>query len=150
VIMKVDKIETIANVLHKLGRKREVVMNGSDYIDEVSLAGDNHLVLLNEGTISSFTVHPHDLGLPVYENKEIQGGPAKENAAILHSVLNNEASPYLDTVLLNAAIGLFAHGKVHTLIDGIEMARDSIASGKAMDRLNTLVEYSQSVSKEAI
>src|SRR5699024_6879010 len=105
---------------------------------------------LNEGTISSFTVHPHDLGLPVYENKEIQGGTAKENAAILHSVLNNEASTYLDTVLLNAAIGLFAHDKVHTLIDGIEMARDSIASGKAMDRLNTLVEYSQSVSKEAI
>ena len=145
-----DKLETIANALHKLGRKRAVVMNGADYMDEASLAGDNHLVLLNEGTISSFTVHPHDLGLPVYENKEIQGGTAKENAAILHSVLNNEASPYLDTVLLNAAIGLFAHGKVHTLIDGIEMARDSIASGKAMDRLNTLVEYSQSVSKEAI
>src|SRR5699024_6582147 len=95
-----DKLETIANALHKLGRTRAVWMNGVEYGDEVSVAGDAHLVLLNEGTISSFTVHLHDLGLPVYDNKGIEGGTAKENAAILHSVLNNEASPYLDTVLL--------------------------------------------------
>lgn len=145
-----DKLETIAEALKKLGRKRAIVMNGAEHMDEASLAGDNHLVLLDNGNISSFTVHPYDLGLPVYNNQDIQGGTAKENAAILQSVLNNETSPYLDTVLLNAAIGLFAHGQVHTLIDGIEMARESIASGKAKERLTTLVEYSQSVSKEAI
>src|SRR5699024_2086485 len=110
-VYKRDKLTTIAEALQKLGRKRAVVMNGAGYMDEASLAGDNHLVLLNEGKITSFTVHPDDLGLPTYDNKEIVGGNPKENAAILRSVLDNEPSAYLDTVLLNAAIGLFAHGK---------------------------------------
>src|SRR5699024_10294040 len=110
----------------------------------------NHLVFLNEGKIKSFTVHPNDVGLPTYDNTAIQGGNAKENAAILQSVLDNEASPYLDTVLLNAAIGLFANGKAATLIDGIELARNSISSGAAKKCLTELIQYSETLTSEAI
>lgn len=145
-----NRLHTIAEALHQLGRKRAVVVNGADYMDEASLAGDNHLVLLDNGNISSFTVHPNDLGLPVYDNTHIRGGDAEENAAILKSVLNNEPSPYLDTVLFNAAIGLFANGKATTLIDGIELARESIASGAAKARLTNLVAFSENTASEAI
>lgn len=139
-----NKLETIAASLNQLGRKRAVVVNGAGHMDEASLAGENHIVLLDDGAITSFTVHPEEVGLPVYDNDEIRGGDAKENAQILLSVLNNEPSPYLDTVLLNAALGLFANGKVTTIQDGIEVARESIASGEALNRLNRLVEYSKS------
>lgn len=145
-----NTLETVAESLKKLGRKRAVVVNGAGYMDEASLAGENHLVLLEDGEITSFTLHPQEVGLPTYSNKDIQGGDAKENAAILLSVLNNEASPYLDTVLLNGGIGFFANGKTSTIQDGIEVARESIASGAALDRLNELVKYSKQLTSEAI
>ena len=145
-----EKLPVIAETLHKLGRKRAVVLNGAGYMDEASLAGVNHLVLLDNGAITSFTLHPEDVGLPVYSNDKIVGGTPKENAAILKSVLQNEQSPYLDTVLLNAGIGLFANGKTNSIQDGIELAKESIATGAALDKLNTLIAYSKTMTSEAI
>jgi anthranilate phosphoribosyltransferase len=145
-----DKITIIAEALQKLGRKRAVVLNGAGHMDEASLAGENHLAILHGGKITTCTVHPDDLGLPIHENSAIQGGTAKENAAILRSVLNNEPSAYLDTVLLNASIALFANGKVDHFIDGIALAQESIASGAALESLNTLIHYSETLTSEAI
>lgn len=144
-----DKLVTIAESLHQLGRKRAIVINGADEMDEASLAGENHLVLLDEGDIIPFTLHPHEVGLPIYNQKQIEGGDPQENAAILLSVLNNEPSPYLDTVLFNAALGLYANHKVSTIQAGVDVARETIASGKALDKLNKLIEFSNPPSKEA-
>lgn len=145
-----DKLTTIAESLKKLGRKRALVVNGAGFMDEASLAGENHLVLLEDGRITSFTLHPNEIGLPTYDNSAIQGGNAKENADILLSVLNNDSSPYLDTVLLNGALGLFANGKTNTIQEGVELARESIASGAALQRLNTLIKFSKSTTSKAI
>lgn len=138
-----SKLVTIAESLHKLGRKRAVVVNGAGYMDEASLAGENHLVLLDDGKIERFTLHPEELGLSVYSNEAIRGGAARENARILLDVLHNKPGPHLDTVLLNAALGLYANGKVGTLRDGLELARESVASGAALERLNRLIEFSR-------
>lgn len=142
-----DMLETVAAALKKLGRKRAVVINGAGFMDEASLAGDNAITLLDHGKISSFKLHPNDVGLSVYPNEAIQGGDVEENANILLSVLNNEKGPYLDTVLLNAGLALFANGKAKSIQDGIEMARESIASGAALKRLNNLIAFSKKVNK---
>ena len=149
-VYKRDKLKTIAESLKMLGRKRALVVNGAGFMDEASLAGENHLVLLENDEITSFTLHPNEVGLPVYPNVAIRGGDAKDNAKILLSVLRNEESPYLDTVLLNAGLGLFANGKTDSIKEGVELARESIASGAAMERLNTLVQYSKQITSEAI
>lgn len=141
------KLVTIAEALHKLGRKRAIVVNGAGYMDEASLAGENHLALLNDGKIETFTLHPEELGLPVHSNDAIRGGEAEENAEILLNVLNNKPGPHLDTVLLNASLGLYANGKAKTLQDGLEIARESIASGAALQRLNRLVEFSKQTKR---
>src|SRR5699024_4339775 len=151
-----DKLITIAESLHQLGRKRAIVINGADEMDEGSLAGENHLVLLDEGDIITFTLHPHEVGLPVSDQNRIEGRNPKqnetrnpkENADILLSVLNNEPSPYLDTVLFNAALGLYANHKVPTIQAGVDVARETIASGKALDKLNKLIEFSNPQSEE--
>lgn len=145
-----NKLQTIAESLHKLGRKRAIVVNGAGYMDEASLAGENHLALLQDGRIELFTLHPSELGLPVYSNDAIRGGDAKENAQILLQVLNNKPGPHLDTVLLNAAIGLYANGKAKSLQDGVELARESIASGAALQRLHRLIEFSKKQTNEVI
>lgn len=142
-----DMLETVAQALKRLGRKRAVVINGAGFMDEASLAGENAITLLENGEITSFMLHPEEVGLPVYSNDAIAGGDVKENAKILLSVLNNEESPYLNTVLLNAGLALFANGKAKTIKDGVDIARESIASGAALERLNHLVSFSKKANK---
>lgn len=112
-------------------------------MDEASLAGENHLVLLENGRITEFTLHPEEVGLPVYDNEAIKGGTAAENANILLDVLKGRHGACRDTVLLNAGIGIYASGKADSIKVGIELAKESIDSGKALKRLERLVEYSK-------
>jgi len=143
-----DMLEVLAKSLHKLGRRRAIVLNGAGYMDEASLAGENHLVLLENGKITPFTLHPEEVGLPVYDNDAIKGGTAKENARILLDVLQGKPGPYLDTVLLNAGIGLYASGIADSIKDGVERARKSIFEGKALERLEGLIACSKSMRSD--
>lgn len=143
-VYKREMLPVIAEALGKLGRKRAIVINGAGYMDEASLSGENHLVLLNDGEITEFTVSPEDVGLPTYSNDQIKGGTSAENAKILLNVLDGKAGAHLDTVLLNAGIGLYANGAASSINEGIEMARESIHSGKAQERLQNLIHYSKS------
>ncbi|PFA70750.1 anthranilate phosphoribosyltransferase [Bacillus sp. AFS015802] len=145
-----DKLETMAKVLHELGRKRAIVLNGADHMDEASLAGENHLVLLENGKISSFTLSGEEVGLPSYSLQEIRGGDARDNARILQDVLQGKEGSYMDTVLFNAGIALFAHGKASTFSEGVKLARESIESGRAKGALTSLVHYSQQRRKQVI
>lgn len=136
-----DMLELFAEVLHKLGRKRAVVVNGAGFMDEASLQGENSLVLLDDGDIIPFTLHPEEVDLPVYGNEKIRGGDAKENADIMLRLLKGEKGAYRDTVLLNAGLGLFAHGTATTIKQGIIMAEESLDSGSAFAKLENLIAF---------
>lgn len=142
-IYRQDKLMDLAAVLHRLGRKRAIVLTGAGGMDEASLAGDNHLVLMNEGDFIPFTLNAQDVGLAYASLEEIRGGDSKENAHILKNVLRGESSPYLDTVLLNAGIGLFAAGVASTIQAGVHQARRSIQTGRALSVMESVVNYSQ-------
>ena len=138
-----DLTHMFAKVLHELGRKRAVVLNGAGSMDEASLQGENYLVILDNGKITEKTLHPEEVNLPVYSNKEIVGGYASENAEILRNVLNGQKGAYLDTVLLNAGIGIFVGGKANSIEQGIKVAKEMIESGAAIEKLNRLIEASK-------
>ena len=132
--------EIVARAIQQLGRKRAVVITGPDNMDEAALYGTNTYTLLENGKISQHTFTYEDLGMDKVELSEITGGDAKENAAILLSVLKNEASPYLETTVLNAGLGFYANGKVATIKEGVELARQLIADGSALAKLQHLQE----------
>lgn len=149
-IYRRDLIEMFAEVLKILGRKKAVVLNGAGFMDEASLSGENHLAVLENGVIYKHILHPEELGFPIYENDAIQGGNAKENAEILLHVLKGEKGAYRDTVLLNAGIGIFANDAAASIDEGVKKARESIDSGAALQKLEQLVEKSQSYKAEVI
>src|SRR5699024_435927 len=138
-----DMLTVLAESLRKLGRRRAVGVNGAAYMDEASLAGEHQLTLLEDGEITSFTLHPSEVGLPVYRNEAIRAGTANEDANSSLDVLHAKPGAYLDTLLLNAGIALFASGKAQSIKEGIELARESLTSGAALEQLETLVQYSQ-------
>lgn len=135
-----DLQEDLANVLRLLGRQRALIITGPDQMDEAALYGTNHYTLLDRGTISQGSFTYQDLEMKQVTLDQITGGDAKENAEILQSVLRNEASPFLETTVLNAGLGFFANGKVTSIKDGVKLARDLIASGAALAKLRLLQE----------
>ncbi|WP_062106628.1 anthranilate phosphoribosyltransferase [Bacillus niameyensis] len=134
-----DKLMLMGEVLKQLGRKRAVVINGAGFLDEGSLSGENHLVILEDGKLEALTLHPEELGLPTYTNEEIMGGDAERNAHIMLSVLRGDDGPYRDTVILNAGLGIFANGKASSIQEGVQLAKVSLDSGAAMEKLEYLI-----------
>lgn len=65
----------------------------------------------------------------------------------MRKLLAGEQSAYFDTVLLNAGIGLFSYGKAETVKEGVEMARDSIFSGRALQKLEAVVAFSERIKE---
>lgn len=126
----------IAEVQQRLGRKRALVVNGANFMDEANLAGDNHFALVENGRITTQVLGPADFGLPAYSKDAVKGGDGKMNKQILLNVLNNQATDgQRDTVILNAGIGLFTCERANTIKDGIDLARETLASGKGKNLL---------------
>jgi anthranilate phosphoribosyltransferase len=149
-IYRRDYLEIFAEVLKKLGRKRALVINGAGQLDEASLAGENHLILLEEGNLKKMILHPEDVGLTPTPNIAIQGGDAKRNAEILVQVLKGEQGAFRDTVLLNAGLAIYTAGVVDSIQEGIERAKESIDSGAAYEKLMRLIEKSRHYKREVI
>ena len=134
-----------ASVLQMLGRERAMVVSGPLGLDEASLAGQNTFVLVDKGDLVPFSLTPEEVGLSYAPIEAIRGGNADENAAIMRKLLAGKQSAYFDTVILNAGIGLFSYGIAETVKEGVEMAKDSIFSGRALQKLEAVVAYSEHI-----
>ncbi|KXH80676.1 anthranilate phosphoribosyltransferase [Sporosarcina sp. HYO08] len=149
-INRPDFIMEYAAVLRMLGRKRAIVVSGAGGMDEASLAGQNSFVLLDKGDLIPFALTAEDVGLDYAPLSAIRGGSVKENAVILKAILRGQRGPHFDTVVFNAGIGLFASGHAVTIQEGVEMAKDSILSGRAMQKLEAVVESGQQMRQKAV
>jgi len=146
-IYRRDMLDKFAHVLANLNRKRAIVINGAGGMDEASLAGENEMVLVSEGEIKRFTLNPEEVNLPLYDNSRIRGGDARDNADILLQVLQGKKGAQRDTVLLNAAIGIYTAGKAESILQGVNLAAESIDSGRAMAKLENLISISNQNKK---
>jgi anthranilate phosphoribosyltransferase len=141
-IYRRDLLEKFARVLANLNRKRAIVVNGAGGMDEASLAGENEMVLVSEGEIKRIKLNPEEVNLPVYDNSRIRGGDARDNADILLQVLKGKKGAHRDTVLLNAGIGIYTAGKAESILQGVDLAVESIDSGRAIAKLENLISIS--------
>lgn len=133
----------LAGVLGRLGVKRALVVHGAGGLDELSPAGVNYLCEVNGGETRSFTLRPEDAGLPFWPVSELRGGDAQTNARLLRSVLQGRKGPHRDVVLLNAGAALYVAGRVDKIADGVKLAGEIVDSGKALAKLEALVEFSR-------
>jgi anthranilate phosphoribosyltransferase len=127
----------MAETLQALGHEAAWVVHGMG-LDELTVAGDNHVSALANGIVHDFKVTPEDAGLPRAPIAAIGGGDADYNAAALIAMLKGEPSAYRDTVLFNTAAALIVAGKASNLRDGVAQAAGAIASGAALNALETL------------
>ena len=134
----IDLIFPMAEVLKDLGSEKAWLVHGDDGSDEVSICGATQVAKLEDGKITGDEIHPEDAGLPVHPLRDILGGSPEENGRAFAALLEGAPSAYRDAVLLNAACALVVADHASDLRAGVEMARDSIDSGKAKAKLTAL------------
>jgi anthranilate phosphoribosyltransferase len=138
-----DLLQPVAEVLRNLGSKAAFVVHSEDHCDEISISGKTTICQLKDGSIATYQIEPEMVGLKRADLKEIQGGTPEKNADILLQVLRGKPGPPRDVVLLNAAAVFAAAEKVLNLRDGVEMARESVDSGRAMKKLEEMIRFSK-------
>ncbi len=134
--------ELQARVLGALGSERAFIVHGLDGLDEITLTGPSRVSELADGEVRTYEIEPRDFGIDRAGAGALKGGDPAANAAILREVLDGGSGPRTDVVLLNAAAALAAAGVAADLAGGVEAARESIASGRARQALDRLVEVS--------
>lgn len=133
-----DLLRPMAETLRALGSIKAWLVHGGDGTDELSIAAASKVAALEHGVVKEFTVHPEDAGLPYHPFEAIMGGSPAENAAALRALLDGEKGAYRDAVLYNTAAALVVADKASNLLEGTEMARESIDSGAAKAKLDAL------------
>ena len=126
-----DLIRPMAETLGQLGSDKAWLVHGSDGTDELTITGVSWVAALGNCAVEDTEVHPEDAGLPVHPFEDIVGGTPEENAVAFRALLDGAPSAYRDAVLLNSAAALVVADKASTLPEGVEIARDSIDSGRA-------------------
>ncbi|MCX5877377.1 MAG: anthranilate phosphoribosyltransferase [Deltaproteobacteria bacterium] len=140
--------ETLARVLGRLGTRRALVVCGEGNLDEITITGTTRVSDWANGELTTYSIHPSELGMATASLAEIKGGTtATEAAAQLRSVLSGKAGPCLDMVLLNAGAALMAAGRSDDLAAGVVLAREVVVSGAALNKVEALVAFSRSVKK---
>ena len=135
-----DLVGMIAHVLKNLGSVCAMVVHGMEGLDEISLCGPTKVAELRGGQVKEYIVEPEQFGLKRCRMEELHGGNAEQSAAIVRGVLHGDNGPARDVVLLNGGAALYVSGSAATIQDGIQMAAESIDSGKASEKLARLVE----------
>jgi anthranilate phosphoribosyltransferase len=135
--------EKVAAVLHNLGSREAFVVCGEGTFDEISVCGPTVVSHLKDGLITTSRMTPADFGMKVYRPEEIQGGSARRNAEIVREVLGGGKGARRDIVLMNAAAAFVAAGCAESFAAGIEIAAESIDSGRAGAKLDDLVSFTQ-------
>jgi len=135
----------LAEVLKNLGVKAAMVVNGNDSIDELTLTGSNRVAYLHDGIIEELLLFPEEAGLQRTGIRELLGGSPEENKEIIIRVLQGEKGPKREVVLLNSAAAFIVSGLVNSWRDGISLGAEIIDSGKAYNKLQEFIEYTNSL-----
>jgi anthranilate phosphoribosyltransferase len=139
-----ELVRTIAEVLARLGTSRAYVVHGGGGIDELSPVGPNLVAEVIDGQVLERRLDPEaELGIPRCSVDELRGGSPAENAEAIRDVFAGKNGGRRDAILLNAAGAIAAGGHAADLREGLEVARRTIDSGAAGERLELLVAFSR-------
>ncbi len=117
------------------GITRIMVVQGLDGGDELPLA-PTPAVEYRDGEVTSMTIDPADYGLGHRKHHPCQ--PPAETARLIDAMLTGEETTHHDSLIFNAGVRIYLGGKAASIKDGVELARETVASGRAGGKLGEL------------
>ena len=141
-VFSTDWVEPLAQVLKKLGSRHVLIVNAEDGLDEISIASASNIAELKDGIVSNYQITPEQFGFQRASLDPLAVDGAESSLAMVKSVLNNQAGAARDIVILNSGAAIYAADLTSTLEDGIKRAQEMIESGRALEKFNALIAYS--------
>jgi len=138
-----DLVEPMAKVLCNLGVKRGMVVFGQDGLDEISMSAPTSVCELRDGFIKSYEIQPEQFGFERCNKSDLLGGTPAENAQITKNILAGEKGPKRNAVLLNSAAAIHIAKPEISIKDAVNIAAETIDSGKAGEQLKQFISLSQ-------
>ncbi|HEY3324725.1 MAG TPA: anthranilate phosphoribosyltransferase [Planctomycetota bacterium] len=137
--------EKFARVLMSLGSRSAMVIcgagpGGTGCLDEMSTFGPTHVARIKDGKLSSEDINAKDFGIPVPAADALCAADTNASAEIVRGVLSGKEGPARDIVVLNAAAAGLVAEKASDWKAALELARESIDSGRANAALEKLVK----------
>jgi anthranilate phosphoribosyltransferase len=138
-----DLVGIQVRVMQRLGAKHVLVVYGKDGMDEVSLGAATLVGELRDGEVHEYEIHPEDFGMQMVSNRTLKVSDAAASRVMLLEALDNKPGVAREIVVLNAGAALYAANVSSSIASGIELARETIASGRARAKVDELVRFTQ-------
>ena len=118
-----------------------MVVSGVEGLDEISISGATKISWYKKRSIESLVIKPTDFKLKEYTTDRTQGSSPDENAKTLLQILSSSSTDNAkkSMVLANASAGIVLGGLTESFAEGVELARESIGSGKAYNKLKEMI-----------
>jgi len=137
--------EPLANSLESIGSEEAMVVHGLEGLDEISTIGKTRISWLRDNKVATTEMAPKDFGVKKAKLKDLEGVTPERSAELMFKLLYgiiDADDPKREIVQVNGAAAIIVGGKADDFGYGIELAKESIESGKAYQKLKELVKFS--------
>ena len=136
----------IAEAAQKLGYKHVIVAHGNDGLDEISTTATTKICELIDNHINEYEFNPVKYGISKVSISDLEGKDPVYNAGIIRDIFDNKLNgPMKDIIILNSAAALIVGNKAGSWETALTMAEKTINTGKALNKLNELVVFTNSI-----
>jgi len=136
-----ELLEPMAQTLALLGSEKAWVVHGTDGLDEITLADRTLVAETDSGRVRTFELTPADFGMTRTDVSSLRCDDAETSAQLVRAVLAAERRDEArGLVVVNAAAALMVGGVANDLREGVRLAEHSIDSGKAIAKLDELIQ----------
>jgi anthranilate phosphoribosyltransferase len=137
-------VEPIAKAASLLDIEFAWVVHGLDGLDEITISDETLVAEVRKGKVRTFTIKPEDFGLRRSQIKHLRAESPQASAKVIKEVLEGKRQDEArDLIIINAAAALFVGGLAKDFIEASQLAKQSIDSGKALDKLQKFAEFTQ-------
>lgn len=138
-----DLVGIQVRVLQQLGANHVLIIHGLDGMDEASLGAATLVGELKDGVVSEYKIHPEDFGMQMVSNRSLKVANREESLEKMREALDNHEGPARDIVILNAGLAIYTGNKADSIKDGINQARELIASGAAKAKMEAFCAFTR-------
>ncbi|MBC8203368.1 MAG: anthranilate phosphoribosyltransferase [Planctomycetes bacterium] len=136
----------MAESLLQSSTTKSAVVHSSDGLDEVSISAPTRMVLVENGKLVESVINPEELGLPLSKMEDVVASDLKQATAFVRDTLSGTLHGAVrDMVLVNVSVGLFLADRVPDLSVGIQMAKETVDSGRGAKTLSNWMDISFSL-----
>ena len=147
-VFSIEYLDRLPQILKRKGAQNIMTVRSDDGMDEFSTSSTNRVGILRKDKVLMNVIDPEVVGLHKSKLSDIQIESKQDAIESFVKVLNNTANQaMIETTVLNAAGGLIVADIAKNFEEAVEIATNTIESGKAYSLLEKFVKGTGDISK---